>query len=117
MVSPSIASNPISASPSSRRLVGVLSERTRVGQCARGLGHIGAFPPQIFVDRTAQAGIGDVVRRTGGLRKISTRDLVFALRTGLDGSQASPNGEIDGLIIANFEVQEWMVLDRAPVAT
>ena len=54
-----------------------------------GFGDIGALALEIVGDRAAQAGIGDVMRRIGGLRQISARDLVLALRAGLDGFQAA----------------------------
>ena len=42
---------------------------------------------------------------------------MLALRTGLDGSETLLDREIDGLVIADLEMQEGMVLDAAPVAT
>src|SRR5712672_2641612 len=56
------------------------------------------------------------MRGIRGLRQISARDLVLALRTGLDGFQTAPDRKVDGLIIADLEMQERMMLDRAPVA-
>ena len=66
--------------------------------------------------RAPQAGVGDVMRRIGGLRQIAAGDLVLALRAGLDAFRAPRDRKIDGLIIANLEMQERMMLDRAPVA-
>ncbi len=64
----------------------------------------------------AQAGMLDIVRRPGFHRKIPARQLVLALRAGLDDGELSLNREVDGLMVADFEVQKRMVLDTAPVA-
>ena len=56
------------------------------------------------------------MRRTGRDRPIAARDLVLALRAGLDALVAVPNGEFDRLIIAELEMQEGPMLERAPVA-
>ena len=49
-------------------------------------------------------------------RQIAARQLVFALRAGLDPGQALRDRPVDGLIIAQLEMQEGMILDAAPVA-
>ena len=90
--------------------------RRGLGEFARGFGYIGALTPEIFVDGAAQTGVGDVVRGVGRLRQISARDLVLALRTRLDDFQAALNRKVDGLIVADLEMQERMMFDRAPVA-
>ena len=41
---------------------------------------------------------------------------MFALGAGLDARQLVRNREIDRLIVAQFEMQERVVLDGAPVA-
>ncbi len=56
------------------------------------------------------------MRRIGGVRHVSACQLVLALRAGLDADQSVLNGEVDGLIITDLEMQERVVLGRAPVA-
>src|SRR4051794_28729279 len=75
-----------------------------------------AFALQIVSDRAAQARIGDVMRRIGRDRAITTRELMLALRAGFDTLQAVRDGVFDGLIVTNLKMQERMMLDRAPMA-
>src|ERR1700722_11318908 len=96
-------------------LVGVFAKWSGLGEFARRLRHIGAFAPQILVDGPAQTGVGNVMRRISGLRKIAARELVLTLRTGLDGLEVPLNRKIDRLIVADLEMQERVMLDRAPV--
>ena len=58
----------------------------------------------------------DVVHRRRGCREIAARELVLALRAGLDAGKAFCERKIDGLMVAHLEMQERMVLDAAPVA-
>src|SRR3984893_9418825 len=97
-------------------LVGDFAKWSGLGEVAPRLGDIGAFMPEIIRYRAAQIGIGDVMRRIGGLGEIAARDLVLALRAGLDGFQAAPDLKVDGLVIADLEMQERVMFDRAPVA-
>src|SRR3954451_10492872 len=101
---------------SSSRLVGGLAERPGLGQFASRLRHIAPLPSKIVPHRPAQTGIDDMMRGVGGLRQVTARDLVLALRAGLDPLQAVLDRELDGLIVADLEMQERMVLDGAPVA-
>ncbi len=71
---------------------------------------------EIVAHRAAEARIGDVMRGIRCLRQVAAGDLVLALRAGLDPLQAVADRVIDRLIITHLEVQERMVLDRAPVA-
>ena len=41
---------------------------------------------------------------------------MLALRACLDDGKFALDGEVDGLMVADFEMQERMVLDAAPVA-
>ena len=50
-------------------------------------------------------------------RQVAAGDLVLALGPGLDPRQATCNGEFDGLIIAELEMQEGHLFQRAPLAT
>jgi hypothetical protein len=56
-----------------------------------------------------------VVGRVRRDRQVAARELVLALRAGLDPFQAVCQGEVDGLVIADLEMQERVVLDRTPV--
>src|SRR3954454_14657350 len=67
----------------SRRL-GSFAKRSGLAELEPGLRHIGALAPQIVCKCAAQIGIGDVVRRVGGLRQVTAPDLMLALRAGLD---------------------------------
>src|ERR1700683_1504118 len=99
----------------SGRLVSSFAKRPGLGEFARRLGHIGALALEIVRYRPPQVGIGDVMRGIGGLRQRPARDLVLALCAGLDRLQATLNGEIDRLIIADLEMQKRMMFDRTPV--
>ena len=88
----------------------------RRAELVAGGRHIGALALEIVGDRAAQAGIGDVVRRIGGGRQVAARDLVLALRAGLDARELVRDRVVDRLVVAELEMQERMVLDRAPVA-
>src|SRR5947209_3705027 len=112
---PQIALTVTSRGERSRRLVGAFPERAELGQLAAGFRDVGALALEIIVDGAAQAGIGDEVRGMGRLRQVAARDLVLALRAGLDGSESVLDREIDRLIIADLEMQERMMLDCAPV--
>src|ERR1700732_3973740 len=100
----------------SRRLIRDFAERPGFAQLASGLGDIGALALEIIRDRAAQIGIGNVMRGVGGLRQVAARDLVLALRAGLDRFEAALDGEIDRLVVADLEMQKRVMLDRAPVA-
>ena len=81
----------------------------------RGL-HIGALALEVVGDGAAQGGVGEVVGGIGGDGAVAARQLVLALRAGLDALQAARDREVDGLVVADLEMQERMVLDAAPVA-
>src|ERR1700761_998786 len=113
---PAFSSTHTAVAGTSRRLVRRLPEWTQLGQLAAGFLDIGALSLEVVGDCAAQAGIGDVVRGVGGVRQISARELVLALRAGFDDFQLTRDREIDGLIVADLEMQERMMLERAPVA-
>src|SRR5258707_2834040 len=77
--------------------------------------HIGAFAFEIIVDRPPEAGIGDVVRRIGGAGQVAACELVLALGAGLDAGEPVGDRIFDRLVVADLEMQERMVLDRAPM--
>ena len=72
--------------------------------------------PQIVGDRLGETRVGELMRRIGERRAIAARELVLSLRAGLDPPQAAVKREVDRLIIADLEMKERPVLDRAPVA-
>src|SRR3954469_7523661 len=80
-------------------------------ELAAGFGDVGALLLEIVAHRAAQRRIGDVVRRMGGLRQVAARQLVLALGAGLDHGEAARDRKVDGLVIADLEMQERMMLD------
>ncbi len=54
--------------------------------------------------------------RMGGHRQVAAGELVLALGAGLDALELAIDGELDGLVVAELEMQERVVLDGAPVA-
>src|SRR5947209_997835 len=71
---------------------------------------------EVIADGAGHAWIGKIVRGIGRHRPVAARELVLALRTGLDALQSARDAEFDRLVIADFEMQEWVLLDRTPVA-
>ena len=94
----------------------IFAERRVGGKLFAGGRDIHALALEIIGDRAAQPGIGDVMGRIGRDRHIAARELVLALRAGLDALEAVRDRIVDGLVIANLEMQERMMLDRAPMA-
>ena len=94
----------------------ILAERRRRRKLFAGRLHIGALARQILGHRPPQRRIGDEMRGIGGFRQIAARQLVLALRAGLDARELVGNRVVDGLVIAQLEMQERVVLDGAPVA-
>src|SRR5450759_1041528 len=78
--------------------------------------HIGPLACEILGYRPPQRRIGDEMRGIGGVRQVAARQLVLALGAGLDARQSVGDRVFDGLIVAQLEMQERMVLDGAPVA-
>ena len=99
-----------------RLVSGILAIRRHAGKLGTRGSHVGPFPHQIIGNRAAQTGIGDVVRGVGGLRHIAAGDLVLALGAGLDAGELMGDRVVDGLIVAQLEMQKGMMLDGAPVA-
>src|SRR5579864_1322256 len=93
-----------------------LAERRRFGELFDLLGHEGTLVLEEIRDRPPQRRIRDVVRRIGGGRQIAAGDLVPTLRARLDAGELVLDGVLDRLVIADLEMQERMMLDRAPVA-
>ena len=56
------------------------------------------------------------MRRIGRGRHVAARDLVLALGACFNPRYFVGDRIIDGLVVAELEVQERMMLDRAPVA-
>src|ERR1051325_3144154 len=70
---------------------------------------------QVFVDRTSQARMCNVVHavRWGG--HVAPEQLVRALGTSFDLPEVAGDRKVDGLIVARLEVQERVILDGAPI--
>ena len=49
-------------------------------------------------------------------RHVAARELVLALRAGLDAGEPARDREVDRLMVADLEMQEGVILDAAPVA-
>jgi hypothetical protein len=71
---------------------------------------------QRLADRGAKATVGDPVKGRGLRGQETARELVLALRAGLEALQAFANAVLDALVIARLEVQPFDVLDLTPVA-
>src|SRR5262245_5045570 len=93
-----------------------LAERCRLRELLARGGDIGALALEKILDCAPQGGIDDVVRGIGRDRQVAARDLVLALGAGLDAAKLVLDGVLDRLVIAQLEMQERMVLDRAPMA-
>src|SRR4051794_32819215 len=93
----------------------ILAERRHRRKLVPDRAHIGALALEIIRDRAAQRRVGDVMAGKRGDRKVAARELVLALRARFDAREAMLNGVIDRLVITELEMQERMVLDRAPV--
>ena len=85
-------------------------------QAPRPAAHISALARQIVGNGPPQPRIGDVMGRIGGVRQVAARELVLALGAGLDALEPVRDRIVDRLIVAELEMQERMMLDRAPVA-
>src|SRR5262245_3060010 len=90
----------------SRRLVRDLPEWAELGELPAGFGDIGALALEVIRDRPAEIGVDDVMRGVGGVRQISARKLMLALRAGFDDLKFALDCKIDRLIIADLEMQE-----------
>src|SRR6516225_2332904 len=86
------------------------------GEFIAHCGDVSALALEVIGDAAPQGRVGNVVRRIGGGRHVTARDLVLALRAGLDAGQLMRDGVVDRLIVAQLEMQEGMVLDCTPVA-
>ena len=68
--------------------------------------HRSALAREIGRDRLREARVGQVMGRMGDHRPIAARDLVLALRAGLDALIAVADREFDRPIVADLEVEE-----------
>ena len=75
-----------------------------------------ALALEIIGDRAAQAQVSDPMRAVSLDRQIAAGKLVGALRAGLDARKPVRDRELDGLVVANLEMQERVLLDRPPIA-
>ena len=65
-------------------------------------------------DRIAKARIGNEMGRAGDHRLIAARDLMLALRPGLDRVEAMGDRPFDRAVIAELEMEERHFLERSP---
>src|SRR5262245_66598596 len=93
-----------------------LAERRGVRKLGARRRHIDALALEEIVDRPPQRRIDDVVRRIGRRRHVAARNLVLALGAGLDAGELVLDGVLDGLVVAELEVQGRVVLDWPPFA-
>src|ERR1700722_14668497 len=93
-----------------------LAERARLQWFPPGRFHIGALALEVIVDRPPERRIRNVVRRIGDVRQVAAGELMLAPGAGLDAGELAGDGVFDRLVIADLEMQERMVLDRAPMA-
>jgi hypothetical protein len=93
-----------------------LPERSVIFQVFANFGNLTPLALQIVGHRPPQAGMRDVVGRMRRHRHVAARQLVFALRASFHHLQPAFDREIDRLMVADLEMQEWVVLDAAPVA-
>src|SRR6202045_1727091 len=88
----------------------------RSGKLVAHRGHVSALALEIIGDAPPQRWIGDVMRRIGGGRHVAAGDLVPALPARLTARELVRDGIVDSLVIAQLEMQERVMLDRAPMA-
>src|SRR5690349_4189484 len=69
-----------------------------------------------LAQRIAEAFVRDPVPAAHERRQEAARELVFALRAGLETGQAFAQAVLDALVVAGFEVQSRHGFGRAPVA-
>ena len=79
--------------------------------------HGGAFLIQIFGQCAQKTLVANPVQRMDFGRQIPPRQLVFALRPSLDPRQTVSDRLVDRLMVAQFEMQEGVILDTAPITT
>src|SRR5256885_9526735 len=74
-----------------------------------------AFGFQELGNGVTEAPVRNEVRAPGDYRLVAARNLVLALRAGLNASEAMVDRPFDRLVIAELEMEEWHFLDAAPV--
>ena len=73
---------------------------------------LGAFGLEIAGHSGTQSWIGDPMRRVGRDGQVAARQLVFTLSAGFDAGEPFGDREVDGLVVADLEMQAGMVFDR-----
>ena len=79
-------------------------------------GHVPALLVEEALDGLAKSGVRDPMGGVGRRRHVAARELVIALRAGLDAGELVLDRVVDRLMVADLEMQARVVLDRAPVA-
>ena len=84
------------------------------------LGDVGvdrvALALEVTRDGGAKAAVLEPVRRERARRLEAARDLVLALRAGVEEREPALDAVLDALVVAGLEVQRILVSGRAPVA-
>src|SRR5262249_10912162 len=94
----------------------ILAEWRRRCKLFGGRLDIKALAREIIGDRPAQAGVGNKMRRVGGVRHVASRQLVLAPGASFDPLEVIRNRVFDRLVVAELEMEERMVLDRSPIS-
>src|SRR5690606_26141357 len=93
-----------------------LSKRGSFAEKELILRDAGAFALEEFGNGRPETGVGDEMHRSGLDGFVAARELVAALRARLDAGKAAFDGRVDGLVIAQLEMQEGLVFEAAPIA-
>jgi hypothetical protein len=75
-----------------------------------------ALALEIIGDGAAKPGVSDPMGAVGLDGKITAGELVRALGAGFDARELALYGKVDGLIVADLEMQARVLLERAPIA-
>src|ERR1700748_713359 len=106
-----------SEGPSVLFLLGqILAEWRQPRKLVAGGLHISALADKIVGNGPAQAWIGNVMGGMGGDRQVAAGQVFVAWGACLDALELGLDGVVDGLIVANLEMQERVMLDGAPMA-
>src|SRR5882724_13121525 len=119
-----LPSRPLAKSPrcsaacprTSRRFLVFCPERTAFGQLVDVALDSLRLAGKKFFHRVCELGMTQPVRRPRGARHESPCELVLALCAPLEDTDAALYAELQRLVIADLEMQQRHVADRAPVA-
>src|SRR4029453_6828511 len=101
---------------SALRLFPGVPVRARLLELVDGVGNVDPFARAVIGDRVGKRRIADRVQRMRGDGQQSPRQLVRTLCAALEARYTALDAEVDGLVIAGFEMEAGHVVERAPVA-